>query len=134
MSLSNNERNILIDYRLKQAKDTIKVIDLLIKNNELTTAVNRIYYGIFYSLLALGLKYKFETSKHQQLIGWFNKDFIHSGRIDPKYGKILRNAYEYRSRGDYDVFVDFNVDTVKKMFSEMKEFIKIIEEETIEPL
>jgi len=41
-------------------------------------AVNRIYYGLFYIITALSLKYEFSTSKHQQLIGWFNKTFIKS--------------------------------------------------------
>ena len=42
-------------------------LQLLIENDRLRAAVNRIYYGMFYSLLALGLAYQFETSKHNQL-------------------------------------------------------------------
>lgn len=84
MTLKDEEREVLIKYRLDQAKETEKVVDLLIANNELSTAVNRIYYGIFYALLALALKNKSETSKHEQLIGWFNKNFIHTGKVDMK--------------------------------------------------
>ncbi len=73
MTLSDEDRKQMIKYRLEQAKETIDVVDLLITNNKLAAAINRIYYGIFYSLLALGLKYRFETSKHLQLIGWFTK-------------------------------------------------------------
>lgn len=127
MTLKDEDREVLINYRLEQAKETVKVIDLLIANNELSTAVNRIYYGMFYALLALGLKYKFETSKHEQLIGWFNKNFIHPGKVDTKYGKALSHAYKNRKKGDYDPFVVFEIKDVKLMKSEMMEFINEIE-------
>lgn len=124
MTLKDEARKDLIKYRLEQARDTISVVEMLIKNKELPTAVNRIYYGMFYSLLALGLKYQFETSKHQQLLGWFNKNFIHTNKIEVRFGKILRNAYKNRRKGDYETFVEFNIEDVKLMFNEMKEFIE----------
>ena len=127
MSLNKKDFDNLIKYRVDQAKEEISVVELLIRNNKLPDAVNRIYYGIFYSLLALGLKSGFETSKHQQLLGWFNKDFINTGKFDKKYGQILKNAYSNRLKGDYDSFTQFETDNVKLMFDEMKEFIEIIE-------
>ena len=51
-------------------------------------------------------RHDFSTSKHQQLIGWFNKKFISTGEIDRKYGRILHNAYNNRSTGDYDDFAE----------------------------
>jgi uncharacterized protein (UPF0332 family) len=69
MSLDAKERAELIRYRLVKSKETILDVQLLLDNDRLRAAVNRIYYGMFYSLLALGLAYEFETSKHQQLIG-----------------------------------------------------------------
>jgi len=131
MTLKDEEREVLIKYRLDQAKETEKVVDLLIANNELSTAVNRIYYGMFYALLALALKNKFETSKHEQLIGWFNKNFIYTGKVDTRYGKTLSNAYKNRKRGDYDAFVSFDFEEVRLMKSEMMEFIHAIEKAII---
>jgi len=127
MTINNRDRNELIKYRLEQANETIEVIDLLIKNKKYSAAVNRIYYGIFYSLLALGLKYNFETSKHLQLIGWFNKEFVSTKKIELEFGKILRKAYESRTSGDYDAFYEFETDDVLNLFDDMKRFIKRIE-------
>jgi len=103
-------------------------VQLLISNDRLRSAINRIYYGMFYSLLALGLKFDFETSKHQQLIGWFNKNFIYEGLIDSKYGKIINKALNRRTKGDYDSYVEFEKEIVAEMFEEMKDFINEIEE------
>lgn len=126
MNIENNDLNNLINYRLKQAEETILDVGLLIENNRLRSAVNRIYYGMFYSLLALGLAYNYETSRHSQLIGWFNKNFINNGLLDKKYGKILTKAYNRRTKGDYDIFVEYEKATVEEMYGEMKDFISAI--------
>jgi uncharacterized protein (UPF0332 family) len=116
----------LIKYRIGQAEETIIDVRLLIDSNRLRSAINRIYYGMFYSLLALGLAYQFETSRHSQLIGWFNKNFISKGIIDSKYGKILNKAFNRRTKGDYDTYVEFEKEIVIEMFSEMQDFISEI--------
>jgi uncharacterized protein (UPF0332 family) len=128
MKLDDNQRIELIKYRLSEATETILDVQLLLDNDRLRAAINRIYYGMFYSLLALGLAYEFETSKHQQLIGWFNKNFINEGLIETKYGKIINKASNRRTQGDYDSFVDFEKVIILEMFEEMKEFIFRIEQ------
>jgi uncharacterized protein (UPF0332 family) len=126
--MEENDRNELIRYRLDEAKDTLSDVELLISHDRLRAAVNRIYYGMFYSLLALGLKYEFETSKHQQLIGWFNKNFINEGLIDANFGKIINKAFNRRTKGDYDSYIEFERSIVLEMFEEMKAFIDKMEQ------
>jgi len=99
----------------------------LIEADLLSVAVNRIYYGIFYSLTALALKYEYQSSKHFQLMGWFNQNFIKTSLIEVKYGKILRDAFKNRSDGDYAPFILFEKDDVLDMQSDMIDFIGRIE-------
>lgn len=89
--------------------------------------MNRIYYGLYYAVTALAVKNGFETSRHAQLIGWFNKEFVATGLIDKKYGKILRNAFQNRTKGDYDAFVDFEKEELFVMHGEMIDFIHAVE-------
>lgn len=124
--ITENDRESLIDYRLKQALETIELAKFLVMSEKFIIAVNRIYYGMYYALTALALKNKFETSKHGQLIGWFNKEYISTKKLDSKYGKILRNAYQNRTKGDYDTFVSFSKEEVESMLSEMIDFIEEI--------
>lgn len=63
MTLSESDRQQLIKYRIEQAEETIADVELLIKNNRLRSAINRIYYGMFYSFLALALKHNFESHR-----------------------------------------------------------------------
>lgn len=126
MTIDDDYKKSLIQYRIEEAKETIDDVQLLIDNDRLRAAINRIYYGMFYSLLALGLAYGFETSKHPQLIGWFNKNFIHSKKVESEYGKMINKAYNRRTKGDYDAYVDFDKDIVIEMFNDMKAFISRI--------
>jgi len=126
--IDEKDRKSLIDYRLKQAVETIELANFLAFSEKYVIAVNRIYYGMYYALTALALKSSFETSKHGQLIGWFNKEFITAKKIDPQFGKILRNAFHNRTKGDYDAFVDFSKNEVDLMLIEMSDFINEIKE------
>jgi uncharacterized protein len=124
--MKDEDRKALIKHRISKANDAIRDVEFLIKSKKPLLAINRIYYGIFYILSALSLKHDYQTSKHQQLIGWFNKEFVASGKLDPKYGKIIHNAYKNRSTGDYDDFAEFDEEEVKDSFEEMKEFIAAV--------
>lgn len=124
--IAENDRDILIEYRLKQAVESIELAKFLLSSDKLVLAVNRIYYGMFYALSALALKHAFKTSKHTQLIGWFNKEFILSKKVDSKYGKILKQAYQNRTKGDYEVFVLFSTDEVELLLIKMVDFIQEI--------
>ena len=125
--IKDEDRQSLINYRLEQAKDTVELCRFLIDSNKLVVAVNRIYYGLYYAVTALAIKHRFETSKHLQLIGWFNKEFIASQKLDKKNGKILRIAYQNRTKGDYDAFVQFDTEEVESIHLEMINFIEEIE-------
>lgn len=120
-------RNELIKLRIEQAYETIGDVELLINNDKFRASVNRIYYGMFYMMLALGLKYQFETSKHQQLIGWLNKHFVHTGKINIKFGQMIKDAFKERQKSDYEISVFYTKEQVLEMFSDMKTFILEVE-------
>ena len=55
----------LIKYRLKEAEDSIKEAEVLLKEDMSMRAVmNRLYYAMFYSVLALLQEKEMGTSKH----------------------------------------------------------------------
>jgi len=89
-----------------------QMLELLALKNENKNLADLVMLGLNHEqqhqeLFFTDLKYNFETSKHPQLIGWFNKTFIKEGIIDIKYNKILRDAYKNRISSDYDAFVEF---------------------------
>ena len=102
--ISDENRKELIGYRINQARETYDLSVFLAEEGKLSVAVKRIYYGMFYALGALALKHEFATSKHSQLIGWFNREFVVTRLTDSQFGKILREAFRNRTKGDFDAF------------------------------
>ena len=127
MILSDGEQGALIDNYIKKSQATIDKVKFLIENNELSLAMNRIYYGIYYMLSALAIKNQLKTTKHTHLIGWFNKIFIKENIVDKKYGKLIRKAFENRMESDYDILSDFTREEVVQSFEEMKDVIKEVQ-------
>ena len=128
MTLSHEDRGELSRNYLANSQETIKTVDFLIENGEFSLAMNRIYYGIFYALCALAVQNGFQTSKHTQLIGWFNRNFVKTGRADPQYGRFIRKAFENRMEADYNVFASFEKQEVETAFNEMRQVIIRISE------
>jgi uncharacterized protein (UPF0332 family) len=122
MSLTENQKHELIRHRLARADEAINDAHLLIENKSYRAAINRIYYGMFYSLLALSIEYEYKSSKHSQIIGWFNKTFIHTKLLPANYFQMVYNAFNARTKGDYDIEKDFSLQEVQSMFEEMKLF------------
>ncbi len=127
MTLNDADRKELIRHRLSKAHETIKHVAFLIEHGMLSVAVNRIYYGMFYALSALALKNQFSTTKHGQLIGWFNKNFVKKKKVERRIGQLLRDAFDSRSIGDYDDWAEFSKEEVTALLQGMKEFIREIE-------
>ncbi len=99
--MTQEERNHLVSLRIQQAVATIAEAEQCLAQGLFPAATNRIYYGMFYAMLALGLLQGFETSKHQQMIGWFNKQFIHTGIFPKQFGRMAKDAFEARMDSDY---------------------------------
>jgi uncharacterized protein (UPF0332 family) len=118
----------LIGYRIDQARNTILEVEFQIEHGYFGIAVNRIYYGMFYILLALAMKKGFKTSKHQQLLGWFNKEFVKTGKVSRKAGSIVNKAFEDRTDGDYGIFIEFRKEEVNQKMEDMRLFISELAE------
>jgi uncharacterized protein (UPF0332 family) len=123
MILDDKDRNIIIGYRIQRAKETLSDVSFLIDHNKLIVAVNRIYYGAMFILSALALKYTQKAKTHQELIAWFNTNFIKNELIHKDYGAFLHKAYDKRSKADYSDYVAFDKKELILMGEELKDFI-----------
>lgn len=124
----SNEKIKLVAINIEKAKATLLDAKFLIDNEKYHIAVNRIYYASFYMISALAIHDDFDTSKHSQLIGWFNKKFIAQKIIGIEYGKTAMRLFELRNKADYDVYADFTKDQTIELFEKCKNLISKIEE------
>lgn len=114
----------LINYRLKQADEAMSDAIFLFDNNRGTqSVVNRIYYAMFYSVLALLVKEPFQSSKHSGVIGYFNRRFIKEKIFPSEMGTYINIAYEARHEGDYKEFSQITEENVQELLTNGKKFI-----------
>jgi len=99
--LITEDQRTLIKYRLERANESIRAAQLLYDNTLFIPAMNRIYYSMFYSVQALLVLGEKAFSKHGQVKGYFNKEFIKSGIFPKEFGKLFNAVFEYRQKFDY---------------------------------
>src|SRR5690606_29104884 len=122
------DKSTLIQYRMKRSSETLDEAKLAAENDRLLLAANRIYYSAFYAVSALGIKNDFITTKHGQLLGWFNQNFVKSELVEKRLGEFYRNAFQMRQRSDYDDFIEFDKESINEKLKIASAFIDKISE------
>jgi uncharacterized protein (UPF0332 family) len=118
MTLPREDKIQLIQFRINKSDEAFADGEYLLSDNRISASVNRLYYSVFYLLSALSIKVGFSTSKHKQLLGWFNKNYVHTGIFDKKFGKLVYTIFENREKSDYDFLYAFTLQEAKEYFTE----------------
>lgn len=119
----NQDNDNIINLNITRAFTTLDDAKFLIDNNKFYIAVNRIYYAAFYMISAFAIKDGFETSKHIQLIAWFNKNYIATGKISIINGKSIMRLFELRNKADYDIYASFSKEETEDLFDACKNLL-----------
>ncbi|MDR1326886.1 MAG: HEPN domain-containing protein [Heliobacteriaceae bacterium] len=118
-------KDILIERWFEKSDDAIKTAELNLEANLLTSALNRIYYGIFYVVMGLAEKHDFKTSKHAKLMGWFNKKFIYENKtFSPEIFEVYKLSFAHRQNSDYDAMYTPDLETATRLLADAKKFIE----------
>ncbi|MCH5250561.1 MAG: HEPN domain-containing protein [Lachnospiraceae bacterium] len=114
-------------YRLGAAKEDLEAAELNFKSGHYRASNNRAYYSIFRAISAcLALKFK-AYKQHSQVIGNFNKDFVHTGIFSKEISRKISRAQEVRHASDYDDFYIVSVDDAKEQLETAREVVDMVE-------
>ena len=80
--MNEQVRRDLVSYRIKKARETYNEVSLHIDNKLWNTAVNRLYYACYYSVIALLIKNDIKASTHAGARQMFGLHYIKTGIID----------------------------------------------------
>jgi uncharacterized protein (UPF0332 family) len=119
----------LIQYRINEADDSVKEAEVLLREGMSTRAVmNRLYYAMFYSVLALLQKKQIATSKHSGVIAQFDKEFVKKGIFDKELSKTLHRAFDLRHKGDYMEEAEVTKEDVDEIHPKVVDFVSKVKD------
>ena len=123
MNTEEKKRELAL-YRLQQAEESLDEAKFLFEGNKSPRSViNRAYYAMFYSVLAMLVFEEYSSSKHAGVISYFNSRFIKNGFIAKDLGRAINKAFELRQRGDYREQVNLTREQVEPFIDSARRFI-----------
>jgi len=126
MSIDDKKKSLAL-HRLQQAAESLQEAQYLFAGGQsLRSVVNRIYYGMFYAVLALLIYEPYTSSKHSGVLAYFNKHFVKGGLFPDVMGRSLNKAFELRQRGDYREYFELTKDQVEPLHNEAAQFVAAI--------
>lgn len=133
--MTREERIEYTKLRMETAYKTYQAARVLSQNGFWNSAVNRLYYAVFYAVNALWFRGK---SILILMVEWirtqFSKNFIKTKKLDKKYGKLLAQLYDWRQKSDYENLFDFSEESVNQLFDPVQEMLSTIEKEILNAL
>ena len=123
------DREVLLSSRIKQAEETLSEVKRMLEDNySCRSIINRAYYVMYYSILALFIfsDYELKTSKHSGIISTFDKNFVHKGIFEKKYSKMLHILFDMRQEYDYKDLVEASHDDAKKSVDKANDFYNTV--------
>ena len=125
--MNPDEKIAYILYRLDAARKTYEAARILAEKGYWNSAVNRLYYSLFYAVKALLLLHNIESKKHSGIKSQFSLHFVKTGKFDKKYGQLLSELFDWRQKGDYDNIFDYDEESVLPLFDPVNEMLDLIE-------
>ncbi len=130
MSLDNDNRKAVVNYRLEKADTALEDADFLKKNGKLNLAANRLYYALYYASSALLISRGIPTKTHSGLITQISLHLVKTGILSFEDGKLLKVMFELRHEGDYEDFIEVQEEDIEEYAPKVCELVEKLKQLT----
>lgn len=128
-----DKRRELSKYRIQQAEESLEEAKFLLYGNKSPRSIiNRVYYAMFYSVLALLIYEPYSSSKHSGVLSYFNRRFIKEGVFEKELGRSLNEAFELRQQEDYREYSTLDLEQIIPYIEKAELFIKAVKDYLIQ--
>ena len=117
----------LIKYRRERAAGTLEDARTMFERKRWLSTVNRIYYALFYEVIALLQTRDLSAHKHTGVRALFNQHFIKTGIVNVDIGKFFNKMFDFRQKGDYQDFIYFEEEDVNDWMEKAEKYINELE-------
>lgn len=120
MSLTDEERRAIVQYRIEKAQNAIEEIKKMMPLKLWATIANRMYYALYYAASALLLNDGHATNTHKGVISLFHLYYVKTEKLSLEDGRLFGNIFSFRQGCDYDDFIDASEKDVNEYFPQVE--------------
>lgn len=128
MTLLNEDRDSIISYRREKALQTLKEARDNANLGNWSLAVNRMYYAVFYMVMAINLKNGESTKTHSGAFSVFSKRYIANEILSRDEGSLYRLLFSMRQTGDYDDMFEWTENDIMPLIPKVESLISRLSE------
>lgn len=109
---------------MEKAWRALRAAELLMKDGYEDFAAGRAYYAMFHAAQALLQEKDLRYRKHSSVHAAFGEHFAKTGLMDPKFHRLLLDAFDERLLGDYGVDAKLDPESVTLRIEQAREFLE----------
>ena len=102
MSLTEEERKIIVSLEYEKARNTFSQVGELRKLGYWDTVANRLYYAVFHAVSALLIHDSHQVNTHKGTISLFGQHYIRTGILPQECGRLYSDLQIMRNNSDYN--------------------------------
>lgn len=126
MSLSDEERKIIVALEIEKANRTYDAAIIMFENKHWESAANRLYYALFHAVNALLIHDRHEVSTHKGSHALFGQYYIKTGKLPRHFSSIYQKLEAIRDEGDYNWAYSVTSEDIQEKIQPAKEMINTI--------
>lgn len=127
----DERRRDLCQYRIEQARESLKASKIMLDNKMVKDSINRSYYSAFYAMKAVLAIEEKDFKRHKDVVAYFNKMYVATGKFLKDLGRMIAKLQQLREKSDYDDFfvasiakAEQQIMTAEKVITEVDYFIR----------
>lgn len=96
-NIDNESRTALVSYRIERAHKTLSEVAILFDNGLFSTAVNRLYYAVYYAAVALFVSDGINANTHSGVRSMLGLHYIRTGKISREIGNSFYATFRKKT-------------------------------------
>ncbi len=108
---------------LESAAENVRAADMLLAARFYEIAISRAYYAMFYVAEGLLWEEGVERSSHRAVQAQYGELFAKTGKLDPKFHRLLINGFHKRQAADYVRDAEFTEQDAIEAANAAEEFL-----------
>lgn len=124
MSLNEQDRKSVVEYRLERAEASITEAQGVAGHGWYNLAANRLYYAAYYAASALLISKGLPTKSHAGVKSMLHFHFVKTGILTLEDGALVGLLFNLRQSGDYEDFKQVTKSQIDELTPLVVQFVE----------